>query len=181
MINLEYFAARIANGTVNADEIKSIVDSLLVDGIYADEFIDIMESKPARIDDVFPPFIAFLQKEGIPIPTKDQALWQIIGHHLHRIASGAADPIAELRALTCEIDEEEIVGDTYGVEHLFGLYWYCHYDYLTDRQRVLTSEESHNLEIEILHYSENWMKSFAHQAILNTLHGDASDRDAVAD
>ena len=64
MINLEYIAARIANGTVDADEIKSIVDSLLVDGIYADEFIDIMESKPARIDDVFPPSLLFYKGKG---------------------------------------------------------------------------------------------------------------------
>ena len=131
MVNLKYIAAKIAFGTVNADEIQAVIDSLLADGSYSDEFIDIMDSNPARLDEVLPPFTTYLYREKISIPSKDKAVWQLIEYHVSRIASEISDAFEELKALISDVywdydfhsQTKRYLGDSHGIEHLIGLHW----------------------------------------------------------
>ena len=164
-------AARIAFGTVNADEIQSTVDSMLMNGVYSREFIDIMDSKPARLDEVLPPFVAYLQREGISVPTKDQAVWQLIAHHVSRIVSGAADPISELQELISDVywdydfhtPTREYLGDSHGIQYLIGLYW--ENDDMTDRDCNGSQKEIKEIKEAIVKRSKEWMECFANKAV----------------
>lgn len=168
MTKLEYMAARIAFGTVNADEIQSTVDCMLMNGVYSREFIDIMDSKPARLDEVVPPFVAYLQREGITVPTKDQAVWKLIAYHVSRIASGAADPISELQELISDVywdydfhtPTREYLGDSHGIQYLIGLYW--EYDDMSERDRDASRDE---IKEAIIKRSEEWTERFANKAL----------------
>jgi hypothetical protein len=168
MTKLEYIAARFAFGNINADKIKSTVDSLLNEGVYSDYFIDIMDSKPARLDEVLPPFIAYLQHEGIPIPIKDDAVGQLIGYHVDRIASGNGDPIKELEELISDVywdydfhpHTKKYVGDSHGIEHLVGLYW----EYV-ERNYEISQRKSNKFTRAIVKCSEEWMKRFANKVL----------------
>jgi hypothetical protein len=181
MTKLGYMAAKIGFGKVNADEIQSTVDSLLTDGIYSDEFIGIMDSKPARLDEVLPSFTTYLQREGISVPTKDQAVWQLIAHHVSRIASGTADPITELQELISDVywdydfhtPTREYVGDSHGIEYLIGLYW--EYNDMMDRDRNTFQEEIKEIKESIVKRSKEWMERFANKALQRTSQSDAVD------
>jgi hypothetical protein len=168
MTKLEYIAARIAFGNINADKIKLTVDSLLNEGVYSDDFIGIMDSKPARLDEVLPPFIAYLQHEGIPIPTIDDAVWQLIAHHVNRIASGEADPIEELQELISDVywdydfhpHTKKYKGDSHGIEYLVGLYW--EYE---ESNHVVSPWKGNKLKRAIVKRSEEWMERFANKEL----------------
>ena len=65
MSELGQMLIRIALGKATADEIRAAVDRLLADGVYDDTFIDIIDSSPPLLDEVLPPFRAFLRSRGV--------------------------------------------------------------------------------------------------------------------
>ena len=164
-MNLKYIVAKIAFGTVHADEIRAVVDSLLTEGTYSDDFIDIMDSKPARLDEVLPPFTSFLKAKMISIPSKDQAVWQIIEYHVSRIATEVADTFEELNALIYDVywdydfhsQTKSYLGDSHGIEHLIGLYW--EHDEIPEG-----SKEIGALKKKVISRSLEWMGRFANHA-----------------
>jgi len=166
MIKLEHIAARIAFDKVDADEIQSIVDALLMDGVYSDEFIVIMDAKPPTRADVLPPFKAYLEAEGISVPTKDQAVWQLIAHHVLRITSEAVAPLAGLQDLISEVYHDydfytstrKYIGDSHGIEHLIGLYWE-HSDML-ETLRGVSRKDAKEFDELIVQRSREWMERF---------------------
>jgi len=131
MNELAYIASRIAFGEITADEIQKTVNALLVKGVYCDHFVAIIDSKPPTLGEVLPPFTAYLKEQGVTIPTKDEAVWQIIAYHCSRITSGIVDPLAGLQQLIKVIywnydfhkRTKHYLGDSHGLEHLIGLYW----------------------------------------------------------
>ena len=191
MIDLQYIAMRMAFGKVDADEIQSTVDTLLKDGVYSDNFIDIIDSKPARLADVLPLFREYLESEGISVPSQEDGVWQIIAYHLSRIASGQVDPLSELEILISEVYWDydfhsvttKYIGDSHGIEQLVGFYW--GYDDMQDRLEDLSCNGKHGeagvreMKKEIVKCSEEWMKRFANKALHCTTESRANAASSV--
>jgi hypothetical protein len=129
--SLHYQAAKLVFGSLDADTMKQTVDELMNNGLYADECLDALDSSPARYDEVFPAFNAALSHYGIVLPTRDEAVWQLIQLHLQQIASGACDPLEGLSKLIADVYfdydfgplTKKFLGDSHGIERLIGLHW----------------------------------------------------------
>jgi hypothetical protein len=80
--SLHYQAAKLVFGSLDADTMKQTVDELMNNGFYVDECLDALDSSPAKYDEVFPAFSAALLHYGIVLPTRDEAVWQLIQWHL---------------------------------------------------------------------------------------------------
>lgn len=127
----EYLAAKLSLGKLDAFEIQKVVDELLNEGRYDDEFINIIDSMPPRMDEVMPSFLRLLDRLGVKVPAIDKAVWLLIDHYTARIADGIIDPIEGLKRLIADIywdydfhsRTREFLGDSHGIENLIGLYW----------------------------------------------------------
>lgn len=129
--DLRYAAALHGLGILNAEAMRTAIDSLMTDGFYADECLDALDSKPARMEEVLPAFKAALEHYQVNIPDREQAVWQLIHHHVSRIVKDSVDPWVGLRALIGDIYWEydfhtatqRYLGDSHGIHHLIGIYW----------------------------------------------------------
>ena len=118
-------------GNLNADDIKSTIHELVDGGFYLDEFLDALDAKKPRMEEVLPAFVATLNHNGISLPDKEQAVWNLIEFHLREIALEASDSLEELAKLIADVywdydfhtPTQKYLGDSHGVEKLFGLYW----------------------------------------------------------
>ena len=69
MDTLKYKAALLALGTLNADDVKSTIHTLMNEGFYADECLDALDSSPANLGEVLPAFNIALQHFGMRQPS----------------------------------------------------------------------------------------------------------------
>lgn len=99
---LNYWVASLSLGHATADQIASWTDELMNQGVYRDEFIAIMDSKPPRLDDVREPFVKVMTALGYPLLDQDNATRCIIDYYTASIAEGAIDPLTGLKLLFSE-------------------------------------------------------------------------------
>ena len=100
------------------------------EGVYRDEFIAILDSKPPRLDEVREPFIKALAAVGQTFPDQKQAVHSIIDKHTADIAVGKVDPVDGLYQM---LKESTLKGDMVswmqrpaeeqGAEEFITLYW----------------------------------------------------------
>ena len=101
------------------------------EGFYVDACLDAMDSSPARMDEVVPAFRAALDHYGIALPTRDEAVWQLIEYHLRQITSGTVDAFDGLSQLITDVywdydfhtPAKKFFGDSHDIANLVGLYW----------------------------------------------------------
>jgi hypothetical protein len=79
---LELQAARLALGLLDADRIKSTIESLVDAGLYLEPFLPALVDRHPRRDDVLPAFLAALDHHHIAVPDVDAAVTRLIAHHL---------------------------------------------------------------------------------------------------
>jgi hypothetical protein len=104
MKSLRYQAARLALGSLEAEEMKATVDSLMNEGFYAEECLAAMDaSAHPRLDEVLPALRAALEYHSVPVPSRDQAIRQLIEMHLTEIAAGVVDPVDGIKPLLDEV------------------------------------------------------------------------------
>lgn len=130
--SLRYQAARHALGMLNADDMKATIKALCDEGIYLDVFIDALDSGlHPQMEHVLPAFIAALQYSDVAVPSRDEAVWQLIEYHLNRVVSNQDRAWQELERLVTEVNREydfhtptrQYLGDSHGIELLLGLCW----------------------------------------------------------
>lgn len=167
--SLHYQAAKLAMGKLNADDIKSTIHRLVDEGIYLDEFHDALDERQSRMDEVLPALLAAFRHEGIVLPDREQAVWQLIEFHLQRIAYGAENPLEELGKLIADVywnydfhtPMKKYLGDSHGIEALIGLYWGA--DELTERPKDISFNGKYGevawseLKREIVIESKKWL------------------------
>jgi hypothetical protein len=177
---LQYIAARMAFDKVDAQEIRTAVDRLIEDGVYSDDFLAIIDSNPPTLTDVLAPFRTYLHRTGILFPDKEAAVWQIIRHHVARIVDGTTSPFEGLELLIADVywdydfhkPTTKFLGDSHGIEHLFGLYW--GHDDMVERPSEVSCNGKYGeqgfqeLEKEILKSSKDWMKNCANKGVVLT-------------
>jgi hypothetical protein len=171
--SLRYKAARLGFGTLDADTMKTTVDALMNEGFYVDACLDALDSAPARVDEVLPAFRAALDHYGIALPSREEAVWQLIEYHVRQIASGACDPYEGLAKLISEVywdydfhtPTKQFLGDSHGIDQLIGLYWGA--DDLEDRPSEVSLNNKYGAEAwselkrEIGLEAERWLAANA--------------------
>jgi hypothetical protein len=171
---LELQAARYSFGHLTTSQMQKLIEGLLSQGIYADEFLDVVEPEAATREVVGPAFEKALIALGITVPSYEEAVWNILRRHISQIADGQTDALDGLKALIDEVywsydfhsKANQYLGDSHGIERLIGLYW--EYDEFTPTG---IDPEHHNherriifaIEREVVAEAKKWVKRFAEQ------------------
>ena len=172
MIDLKHLAAQLAFGTLHAEDIQTLVHSLLNEGVFAEEFIGIINANPVTMTEVEQPLIAYLASHGIAIPTKDDAVWTLTRHHISLVLSGEVDPIEQLKAWMDEVywaydfdaNSQEALGDCRGLEELIGTYW--RYEAMADDPQAIPYGDKYGQEgieqakKDIVTNCETWLTKY---------------------
>ncbi len=128
---LQLLAARLEFSSVETDVIVEIAHELLNAGVYDDSLLAIIDAPQKSQAEVVPPFRKFLQHADIMIPDREQSVWMLLSHYIHRIATSPSDPIAPLDELIRDFywtdgfggQPGNALGESHGLHHLLGRYW----------------------------------------------------------
>lgn len=164
---LEFQAALYSFGHLNTQDMQKIIDGLLNEGTYADEFLDVIYPDYDTREEVGAAFKRSLKALGIVAPNYEEAVWTILRHYVSRIANQEIDALDGLKELMREMDynfhakTKKYLGDSHGVEYLIGLYW-DYYDVLEKPTEISINgkygeEAIGEIKKEILIEAEKWV------------------------
>lgn len=132
---LEYYAALMQFDGLNAEHVQAIqriIDSLMNEGVFYDEFLEIVHPTSNLTEDFMPAFKESLKNLNCHIPEdREQALWLILKRYISHIVNGEIDPLEGVKQIIEDVywsydfdsKTKEFVGDSHSIEHLIGLYW----------------------------------------------------------
>ena len=176
MNKLEYMAARLAFGSVAAEEIWLTVDALLAGGTYSDEFIAIIDTRPPTHAESCHPSWHISNKRGLRCPTEIRRSGRSPAITFHRSFLVRFGLLTDLRLIAdvywdydFHSPTKKFLGDSHGIEHLIALYW--GYDDMKARPADVSCNGKHGeegiqeVEKEILKRSEDWLKEFASKSL----------------
>lgn len=152
MIDLRHIAVRYRLGLQDTDSLIRIADILLAEGHTEPAIIELsMMESPVMIE-VAPVFERVCAELGFPIPTREEAIDELLKGYLKSIASGGQSPRDGLQAIMQEVyfphlakePVKKYVGDSHGMEHLIGAYW--GYDDLMERPREISFDGKYGKE-----------------------------------
>ncbi len=126
----ELFIARYVVGLVDSSSIIKYVDDQLVNGIYLDEYLEILDLNPKSWTQISELFERSLKVSGHKIPSLEEAVMLLIEHHMRLIASGNCEPSMQFGKLLSEIEKynyhnktKDYVGDNIGIHKMYGWYY----------------------------------------------------------
>ena len=157
----EYLAARIALGIVNAYEIQDDVNFLIKNGVFYNEFIDIIDSQPPTLADVLVPYKKFLIKLNIAIPSKEDAIWKLIDFHTWRIINNDFVVFDSLYWLYRDVFDfsSDNLGEAFGIDSLLGSY-YLYEDILDEWIPISGENALSKWEKDVVKEANNWRKKY---------------------
>jgi hypothetical protein len=128
---LKYESANLLLDRMNDERVVQLIDELIAQGIYFDEFLEVLDKSYYR-----PNFLealnASLLKLEVTIPeTVDQAVWILLEYHISKMASEDGNAFNGLEDFMRDVywnfdfgpHTKKYLGDSHGVENLIGLYW----------------------------------------------------------
>jgi len=125
----ELFIARYIAGQKKSKDIVSFANIKLDSGVYQDEYLDIIDSELKVMTVLAPLFEKSVVSSGKVLPSIDQAVMQILEHHIALIASEKIDPYCQFQRLLSDIDSydylrkaKKYVGDSIGIHNMYGCY-----------------------------------------------------------
>jgi hypothetical protein len=133
----EFLAIKYAAGILHTKDILEYVNSQLDKGTWADVFLEILDCDPKGWEDISALFEKYLNEMGVLIPTLEEAVRELVEHHVLLIASGTVTPCVQFKKLLEEIDNydfysktQDYVGDDLGIHPMYGWYYedYCKVD-----------------------------------------------------
>src|SRR5438270_3007639 len=141
MLDLKYLAVRYRLGLQDSESLVRIADTLLEEGRDTPAVIQLSILELPVMADAGSLFERMCAEFRVAVPTKQEAVDELLRYRLESITSGTCRPRDGLEAIMREVyyphfaDEpcEQYVGDSRGMEHLIGAYW--SYDDLTERPR----------------------------------------------
>lgn len=155
------FIARYAAGGLSTEDLVEYADRKLMEGAYSDYLVAILDETAKNWDAISPLFELAVRDLEYAMPSFEKAILQLVRHHLELIAACEVDPIFELSVLWRDIkrfdlhkDVKHYVGDSIGVETLYGLYFAV--DDLEDSKRDAGLK---NIKSEIVAESERWLEN----------------------
>lgn len=168
---LEYHAALMRFEQLDTKKVQEIFDSLMNDGMFYDEFVDIAYPKSNHLADFIPSFEAALRKLNCNIPVdQERAVWVILKFHVRNITNGAIDPLEGLKHIMNDAywsydfhnKTKKFLGDSHGIEYLIGLYW--EYDDMMERPNEISWNDKYGEEAiievkkDIVKLAQEWLK-----------------------
>ena len=177
---LRYLAALMAivkspEEAISSDQIRKIVDELISEGEFSDEFVEILESRPPLLRDVLEPFKHYLRGKGIEVSDREQAVWIALRYRIARIASRQAPVAEELERLINDVytnydfygQTKKVVGDSHDANPFFA----AHFN-LDDLKSSSTEERKkaqYRQEIEAfaVNAAKDWIKKHGNVGALS--------------
>ena len=170
MVDLEHLAIRYRLGLLKTESLVEIADKLLEEGRDTRSVIQLSILESPIMADAAPLFEKICAELGIAIPTKDEAVNQLLHFQLESIASGSVSPRKGLEAMMQEIYYpffagetcKKYVGDSHGMEHLISAYW--SYDDLVERPREVSWDGKYEKEAiaswenSVRQYAKDWIQ-----------------------
>jgi hypothetical protein len=137
--DLRYLAARYRLGLLDSEALVHIAEALLQEKRDTPAVIQLSILESPIMTDAGPLFERVCSESGVAVPSREEAIEELIRSHLNPIASGGCRPRDGLEAFMREIYYpyfagkpcERYVGDSRGMQHLIGDYW--SYDDLLER------------------------------------------------
>src|SRR5689334_4533563 len=129
--DLRHFAARYRLGLQDPESLVRFADALLEEGHEMPAVIQLSILESPVMAEAGPLFERMCAAFNVPLPTKDEAVDELLRGHLESIASGSCGAREGLEAVMRELywprlasePCKEYVGDARGIERLIGAYW----------------------------------------------------------
>ena len=172
MTDFRHLPVRYRVGLQDSESLVSVADTLLEEGRDTPAVIQLLILESPVMADVGPLFERVCAELNVGIPTKDEAVDELLRHHLRSIASGTTQPREGLEAVMREVywphfagePCKEYVGDSRGMQHLIGAYW--SYDDLTERPREVSWDGKYGAEAlarwgdSVRQYARDWLQEY---------------------
>ena len=176
MTDLRHLAARYRLGLQDTESLVRIADTLLEEKRDTPAVIQLSILESPVMADAGPLFERACAELSVAVPTRDEAVDELLRHHLESIASGTCQPHEGLEALMREIYYphfagepcKEYVGDSRGMQHLIGAYW--SYNDLMERPREVSRDGKYGSEAiarwgdSVRQYARDWLQKYDHVA-----------------
>ncbi len=176
MTDLRHLAARYRLGLQDSESLVRITDTLLEEERDTPAVIQLSILESPVMAEAGPLFERACAELSVDVPTRDEAVDELLRHHLESIASGASEPREGLESVMREIywphfagePCKEYVGDSRGMQHLIGAYW--SYDDLTERPREVSWNGKFGAEAiarwgdSVRQYARDWLQKYDHLA-----------------
>ena len=128
--DLRLEAARYALGDLSSDELTRIADALLIQGVYLPSIGELATGRGLVMEEAGPLFEYTLRQLGVDLPSREEAIWALLRHHIRRVANGDVAPREGLQSVLHLYDRAGLhgrsqvyVGDSHGIQGLIGAYW----------------------------------------------------------
>jgi hypothetical protein len=173
MFDIRQFAVRYRLGLQDTESLVRAADTLLGEGHTEPAITELSILESPIMAEAAPVFERACAELGVTIPSKAEAVNELLRIYLKSIASGTRQPRDGLAAIMREVyfphmagePCKRYVGDTNGIEHLIGAYWA--YDDLTERPEC-SWDGKHGAaaitgwEQSVRQYARDWLEKFDH-------------------
>jgi hypothetical protein len=170
MLDLKHLAIRYRLGLLNTESLVEIADKLLEEGRDTPSVIHLSVLESPIMAEAAPIFERICAEHKVIIPTREEAIIELLRFQLESIASGAIAPRKGLEAMMRESyfpyfagePSKKYVGDSRDLEHLIGAYW--GYDDLVERPREVSWDGKYGAEAiasweeSVRQYARNWIQ-----------------------
>lgn len=174
MLSLRHAAVRYRLGLLYTESLVRVADAVLAEGRDSQAAIELSILESPIMAEAGPIFERVCAEFGVAIPDKDEAIDELLRHHLESIASGACRPREGLEAIMRELywphfaSERctEYVGDSRGMHHLIGAYY--SYSDLTERPHEVSwdgkfgAEAMARWEEFVRQHARDWLQRYDH-------------------
>jgi len=176
MLDLRDIAVRYRLGLIDTESLIRVADTLLAEGRDTPAVVQLSILDSPIMADAAPLFERACTELGVPIPSKDEAVDELLRTYLESIASGGRPPREGLETVMREVyfphfasePCKKYAGDSHGFEHLIGLYW--GYDDLMERPRQVSCDGKYGAEAItrwgelVRQQARDWLQKYDHVA-----------------
>jgi hypothetical protein len=175
MFNIRQFVVRYRLGLQDTESLIRAADALLAEGHTEPAIVELSILESPIMAEAAPVFERACAELGVTIPSKDEAIDELLHGYLESIASGALPPHDGLSAIMREVyfpyfegePCKQYVGDSRGMERLIGAYWA--YDDLVERPECSWDGKHGAAAItswkqSVRQYARDWLERYDHVA-----------------
>lgn len=170
---VRYAAARFRTNTLSQQELRDLVDQMMYQNIWYDEFLTVLDPESPWPDDALPAIEKALGHFGLLMPSMDEANRLQVERLLRPVAEGLADPVEGLTEFMRQFyweyevpDPGKQFGESLGVEGVVALYYQLD-DWLGFKPNLLSdpadAREVSQLKAKIVRAAQTWLENRAGQ------------------
>jgi hypothetical protein len=149
-------------GTLSPETMQASISSLMDQGFFSENCLDVLTANPPTFDDVLATFLEALAYAGVPQYSASDAVFILSGNYIRPIAEGTVDPADGLHQLMENLVwnygfrfQEGAHVERHGLQYLQGVYYCC--DDLSD----MTDPRWQYRSELIVQYAKTWMRTYS--------------------